>query len=437
MSARWRLRIMMFLQYAVWGAWAPVLGSYLFDKPLAFAGWQVGVIFSLLPLATIVSPFIFGQVADRWIPSQRVMAALHILAGIALLITAGQTSFSGMVWLMAIFAFFYAPTLALANSICFSHMEDAEKEFGGVRVFGTLGWIVAGWILSSTRGGFGQVPAGLLDVMQVVDVLLRPFALGVRTVMNLMHAKADLLVLGGLAGITLGVFSLFLPNTPPRKEGASPFAFMEALALFKNRNFAVFMAISFIVGTELEFYYILTSPFLSHLGVPIAITPWVMTIAQAAEILVMAILLPALLPRLGARKMLAIGAIAWPIRYAIFALLPVKWLVIASLSLHGFCYVFFFVVGFIYVDTVAPADIKASAQSLMALVVLGLGRYLGSMFAGLVRDRFTVNGVVQWQLVFLVPCVLTVICAVCFILAFKEPTRAVDTGQASDKVASP
>jgi len=241
----------------------------------------------------------------------------------------------------------------------------------------------------------------------------------------LTATPADLLVLAGLAAIALGLFSFALPDTPPKKEASNPFAFLEALKLFKDRNFSVFMVISFIVGTELEFYYILTAPFLGHLGVPNAITPWVMTIAQIAEIVVMAVLLPWLLPRLGARKMLAIGAIAWPVRYAVFALLPIKGLVIAALALHGFCYVFFFVVGFIYVDTIAPKDIRASAQSLMALVVLGLGRYLGSLFAGKIQTYFTVDLYTEWRSVFLVPCFLTVACAIAFLVAFREPKRKV------------
>jgi len=191
-----------------------------------------------------------------------------------------------------------------------------------------------------------------------------------------------MLFLAGGFAILLGLFSLALPNTPPKREGANPLAFLEALKLLRNSNFAVFMAISFIVGTELEFYYILTSPFMVDIGIDPKKLPAVMTIAQIAEILVMAVLLPKLLPKLGARRLLAMGVIAWPIRYAVFSFLPIPWLVAASLTLHGFCYVFFFVVGFIYVDRIAPKDIRASAQALVAIVVLGAGRFVGSRFAG-------------------------------------------------------
>ena len=300
-----------------------------------------------------------------------------------------QKDYAGLLWLMLLFSLMYAPTLALTNSIALSNMVDSGREFGWIRVFGTLGWIAAGWTLSAWRNWLPTLPG-------------------------------DMLFLAGGFAIILGVFSLALPDTPPKREGANPLAFLEALALFRNRSFVVFMLISFVVGTELEFYYILTSPYLEHLGVAPANVPFVMSIAQIAEIAVMAVLLPVLLPKLGTRRLLAWGVIAWPIRYAIFAFLPITWVVAASLALHGFCYVFFFVVGFIYVDRIAPKDIRASAQALVAIVVLGGGRFLGSRFAGWTKAFFTSDGPTNWQMVFLVPCVLTVVCALAFLLFFRE-----------------
>lgn len=392
-----RLSVMMFLQYAIWGAWAVVLGAYLGAPPtgadsklyLGFEPVQVGAIFSLLPLATIIAPFVFGQIADRVLPTQFLLALCHIMGGIVMFIMARQHIYTPFMWLMFLYSLLYAPTLALTNSLAFSHMKDSEKEFGGIRVWGTLGWIAAGLILSMLRRWYPNLPG-------------------------------DMLYLAAIFSVVLGFFSLALPNTPPKKEGANPLAFLEALKLFKNKNFAVFMAISFIVGTELEFYYILTSPFMEHLGFAREQVPAVMTIAQIAEILVMAVMLPILMPKLGARKMLAIGVVAWPLRYAVFAFLPLQWLVAASLTLHGFCYVFFFVVGFIYVDQVAPKDIRASAQALVAIVVLGAGRFLGSRFAGYIQGMYTSQGVTNWESVFIVPCALTVFCAVAFILFFRE-----------------
>lgn len=395
-SIRWRLSLMMFLQYGAWGAWAVTLGAYLGHPPkpedahlyLSFDPNQVGVIFSLLPLATVIAPFIFGQIADRLLSTQYLLSICHILAGVAMFAMGLQHNYAPFMWLMLGYSLLYAPTLALTNSLAFTHMRDSEREFGGIRVFGTLGWMASGYLLTGWR---------LLTSM-----------------------PGDLLFLAAGFSVVLGLFSLALPHTPPKREGANPLAFLEALKLFKNTNFTVFMVISFIVGTELEFYYILTSPYLEHLGIAREAVPTVMTLAQFAELFVMWPILPWLMPKLGARKLLAIGAIAWPIRYALFAFVPNAWVASAALPLHGICYVFFFVVGFIYVDQVAPKDIRASAQALVAIVVLGMGRFLGSRFAGWIQNHYTTDGVTNWQPVFLVPCVLTIVCAVAFVLFFRD-----------------
>jgi nucleoside transporter len=402
-SARWRLGVMMLLQYAIWGAWAPVLGAYFASPPnqggLGFDTGQLGVIFSLLPLANIVAPFIAAQFADRKFQTQNVLAVLHLLGGVGLFIMASQTSYHGVLTWMLIFSLLYAPTLALTNSISFHNLDNSEKEFGRIRVWGSIGWILINWVLSLMRNSFAHlIPAGM----------------------------SDSLILAGIMAIALGLFSFALPKTPPRKEG-NPLAFIEAFGLLKDRNFAVFTVISFIVATELQFYYVLTSDFLQNgLHFSGKDVPFLMTTAQIAEIGVLAVLLPIVLPKWGVRKVMVLGILAWPIRYVIFAagasIPALKWLVIASLTLHGFCYVFFFVVGFIYADQVAPKDIKASAQGLMSLVVLGVGSYLGSLFSGKIGDMFTnpTTHVINWTGVFLVPCALTILCAIVFPLLFKE-----------------
>ena len=392
MSTKVRLSIMMFLQYAIWGAWAPVLSTHLLDG-LGFDGVQVGWIYALLPLATIVAPMLGGQVADRWLASEKVIAITQLSGGVLLLVMSQIESFGGMTVLMLIYCLLYAPTLAITNSIAMINLKDTEKEFGGLRVWGTIGWIAAGWLLTGWR------------------------ALGEGVMM-----QGDTLFLAGVFSVIMGIQAFSLPHTPPQKEGVKPFAFLEAFKMLKDKNFLIFIAITFIVATELEFYYILTAPFLQSdvIGVSPTMTPMVMTIAQLAEIFVMAFLLSRFLKKYGMRNTLAFGAIAWPIRYIIFAIGAPKWLVILSLALHGFCYVFFFVAAFIYVDQVAPPDIRASAQGLIAVVALGLGRFLGSLFAGWIQATFTVGGVTNWTGTFLVPCVLTVLAAAAFLLFFRE-----------------
>lgn len=386
---------MMFLQYAIWGAWLPVLSSYLINE-IGFSGAQVGWIYALLPLATIISPFVGGQVADRYFSSEKVIGTLAFTGGVLLLVVSFATDFTVMLVGMLAYCLLYAPTLALTNSIAMINLKDSEKEFGGIRVWGTLGWIAAGWLLTGWRwlADAGTMPA----------------------------IGGDMLFLAGVVSIVMGFQSLMLPHTPPRKEGVKPWAILESLKMLQSRNFLVFIAITFVVATELEFFYILTAPFLESdtIGVSSNNVPAVMTIAQLAEIFVMAWLLSYFLKKYGMRKTLAFGVVAWPIRYIIFAIGTPVWLVIASLALHGICYVFFFVAAFIYVDKVAPADIRASAQSLIAIVSLGMGRALGSVFAGWIRDVFTTGTETNWSYVFLVPCALTLICAVAFLLFFRE-----------------
>jgi nucleoside transporter len=404
MSVKFRLGVMMFLQYAIWGSWAPVLSAYL-QNNLGFNGVELGIIFSLLPLATIISPFIGGQFADRWFATQKVIAVLQLVGGAVLILIANVTAFGPMMGLMLLYCLVYAPTLALTNSIAFVNLRNSEKEFGAIRVWGTIGWIAAGWALAGWRA-------------------LAASADGIAM-------KGDTLILAGAFSLLMGLLSFGLPDTPPRKEGARPWAFLEALKMFKDRSFAVFAVISFVVATELQFYYVLTAPFLTsgRIGVSQKYVSAVMTIAQLAEVLVMAFLLSWALRKFGMRRTLTLGILAWPIRYIIFVIGTPAWLVIASLALHGFCYVFFFTAAYIYVDNISPKDIRHSAQGLIAIIILGLGSFAGSLFCGWIQNLFTVETVnaagaavksVNWRGTFIVPTALTLLCLVGFLVFFRE-----------------
>ena len=414
MSAKFRLGLMMFLQYAIWGSWAPVLSAYL-QNNLGFTGVQLGIIFSLLPLATIISPFVGGQFADRWFPTQKVIAVLQLLGGVILILIANTTAFGPMMWLMLFYSLVYAPTLALTNSIAFVNLKNSEKEFGAIRVWGTIGWIAAGWALTGWRL-MAKSPEGVA-------------------------MKGDVLLLAGVFSLLMGVFSFFLPHTPPKKEGAKPWAFLEALKMFKDKNFLIFALISFVVATELQFYYVLTSPFLTSatIGVSQKSIGAVMTIAQVAEIFVMAFLLSWALKKFGMRRTLTLGILAWPIRYIIFVIGQPSGLVIASLALHGFCYVFFFTAAYIYVDNIAPKDIRHSAQGLIATIILGFGNFVGSLFCGWIQNTFTTTTVnaageavkaINWQKTFLVPTALTILCLIIFLALFRDKKAAGETAAA-------
>lgn len=400
------LAVMMFLQYAIWGAWEPPLSGILVEK-LGFTGFGLALIYNALPIMNLLAPFTAGQVADRILPAQTALGIFHILGGIFMLILSTQKQLETMWPLMLIYALFYAPTLALTNSIAFQHLRDPQRQFGPIRVWGTIGWIVAGWILSVIRSALGSAD------WQVIDVF----------------------VLAGVFSILMGLISFALPHTPPAKEAADPLAFREALVLLKDRNYLTFFIIAFIVATELRLYYMLTFPFLQEAGRIVGITeetlPAWMTIAQIAEIFTITFLLPYALPRWGVRTSLLIGIVAWPIRYIIFAVTwagyqtaPwLVWLSIAALALHGFCYVFFFVVAFIYTDMVAPRDIRSSAQALINFAVLGIGLLIGGFFAGFLKDTFTVAKQTNYTWVFAIPAIITLICAAIFAALFREERR--------------
>jgi len=401
LAAKIQLSIMMFLQYAIWGAWAPVLSAYLMSPEIGFNGTQVGFIYSLLPLATIISPFIGGQFADRYFPTQYVLVGLQLIGGVLLIYMSYITDYTTMIWMMLVYCLFYAPTLALTNSIAFINLRDSEKEFGVIRVWGTIGWIAAGLILAGWRTLAKSTPAIALS--------------------------GDTLFLAGVFSLIMGLSSFMLPHTPPKKEGANPLAFLEAIKMLKDKNFLIFAIISFVVATELQFYYVLTAPFLTSdkIGVAESAISGVMVIAQIAEIFVMALLLPIVIKKYGIRKTMVFGILAWPIRYIIFSIGYPSWLVIASLALHGFCYVFFFVAAYIYVDKVAARDIRASAQSLIAIIILGFGNFVGSNFSGWIKEIFTVDKVTNWTSVFIVPTILTILCAVIFMLFFRDEKSTV------------
>ncbi|MES2459912.1 MAG: MFS transporter [Armatimonadota bacterium] len=400
---------MMFLEYAVWGAWMPVLSGTLDGRGVPPV--QIGYIYSTLWLACIISPFIGGQLVDRLMPSQWFLALTHLLAAIVAFWTAQQTSVTGLLVGMFAWSLLFAPSLGITNSIAFFQIgrttdagAKSERVFAIIRTLGSIGWIAAAFLRYF-----------------LVDVAL-PDKTG-------KTGPISELLLAGILGIVMALFALALPHTPPTKVVAStrgddasdPLAFVKALRMFKTvPGFAVFMLISFIAATEFQFFYLLSAPFLEDLKIPNQMVPIVKSISQVTEILALSVLLPLWLPSKGMKWCLLIGSFAWPLRYVIFALQKPLWLVVASLGLHGFGYAFVLVVQQLYVDRVAPRDIRASAQSLLTLVTLGVGNFLGTLFCGMVQQMFTANGVTNWPPVFILPAVLTLICAFAYWATFKD-----------------
>jgi nucleoside transporter len=431
-NIRIRLSLMMFLLYVIWGSWAVV--AYPFFVGLKFDPWVISFLMSMGSLACIVVPFIGGQIADRWLPTQLFLAIIGLAGGVFLLLMAVARDQWTMLLLMGGYALLFAPTLPLTNSLAFHHLSDPDRQFGGIRVWGTIGWIVAGLGLTLWRHTcdpeFGRLLSGFSMTgdwfSQFWKVWWNPSGTCV---------QGDLFYLAGGCSLAFGLFCFFLPHTPPNREGVNPLAFLEALKLLKDRNFLVFLVIAFVVTTELNFYYIPTPSFLADIGIAPANVPSVMTIAQLAEIVVLAFLLPRAIKRFGLRWTLALGVIAWPLRYVIFAIGEPTWLVAAALTLHGFGYAFFFVASQIYVNNVAHSDIRASAQSLLTLVTVGFGMWLGAHIYTFTKVLFTfAEGGVEktnWTAVFLVPCALTALCALAYLVFFRPPEKQLAAEEAT------
>jgi nucleoside transporter len=427
MKVRVLLGLMMFLQYAVWGAWTPILGATLSDR-LNASGAETAAVYGVLWLACVITPFIGGQLVDRYMPSQVFLGiAAAICAGAAWMM-ANASTINGLIVWMWVWSLFYAPTLGITNSIVFHHIskfgEDEvaqERDFAVIRTAGTIGWIVSAFLLSFYLGTKQPVPKGTwapFEEMQLTAVL----------------------------GVLLAILAFLLPNTPPNKEVKDPWAFLKAFRLFATvPGFTAFMIISFVVSTEFQFFYVLSAPFLSGLGIPHRWLSVTKSISQIAEIVALAVLLPVSLKYLGMRKTLVIGVMAWPLRYLIFSLQQPLWLVVFSLTFHGIGFAFVFVTSQIYVDRVAPKDIRASAQSLLTLITLGIGNWFGTYFCGKLKDYYTKfvpdpnnPGVlipdpasVNWPMIFLVPAIITILCGIAFWFTFKEPSQeAVAYGEA-------
>jgi nucleoside transporter len=399
---RMNLSIMMFLQFAVWGAWYTVIGNYL--TFLGFDASIVGWVYSLMPLGAVVSPLIISQLADRYVSSERLMAVLHLLGAVAMYYVAQIKSKDEVVALLTLltaYSLVYNPTLALSNSIVFSHVPDGQRDFPGIRVLGTLGWIAAGLVLD--------------------------FALG--TEKPAFESNQFLLLTAGLSAV-LGVYSFFLPHTPPSGKAGDPLPFVKAMGLFRDSSFAVFFGVSFVITIVLAFYYGFTGIYLEKAqGVKSVASTMIW--GQVAETVLLP-LLPLFLWAMGMKWVLALGMFCWGLRYAFFAVGEPYALVFLGILLHGACFDFFFAAGFIHVDNEAPKDIRASGQALFGFLTYGLGMFFGSIAGGYLAKALTTgtppNEAIDWQTFWLVPSIGVLASLAVFVLFFRmHPKRAEST----------
>lgn len=383
----------MFLQFFVWGAW--YVTAYIFLDKIGFTGNEIKWTYSVGPIAGIISPFFVGMIADRFFSTERILGVLHLLAAAAMfaavsVMQSETPSATTINWLLFAHMLCYFPTLALTNSLAMHNLDNTERQFPRIRVFGTIGWIVAGIVLSKLA----------------------------------WDGDINLFRLAACAGIVMGIYSFMLPHTPPPSKGDTAsvrqILGLDALVLLKNKSYLVFIIGSFLVCIPLAFYYQMAGKFIAEAG--LTNPAFKMSFGQMSEILFM-LLMPLFFARLGVKKMLLVGMLAWIARYLLFAFGAsdgVAWMLLGGIILHGICYDFFFVTGQIYTDNVSDEKIRAQAQGLLVLFTLGLGMLIGAQIAGAVEVSYTIDGVANWKMIWTIPWILAAVITTLFALFFKE-----------------
>jgi nucleoside transporter len=380
-----RLSFMMLLEYFIWGSWYVTMSTYM-STFLNSSGIQIGAAYSALAIATMISPFFIGMVADRFFSAQRIMAFLHIIGAALLYFATLIHNNTAFYWVILLYSLVYMPTIALSNSIAFYQMNDPGKQFPWIRVFGTVGWIVAGLLITK---------------ISIEKTFL----------------------MASISSLALGLFSFFLPDTPPKgktQSAASSAIGTEAFVLFRNKPYLVFFIAAILVCIPLSFYYGFANLFLTQAGMEDATGK--MTLGQFSEALFI-LAIPFLFNSIGVKKMILIGMVAWFLRYICFAhgnTGPNEWMLYAGIVLHGICYDFFFVTGYMYTEKKAGAKIKNAAQGLFTFATYGLGMFIGTWISGFVAEHYTINGTYQWTQIWYVPAGIAVFVLVYFLLFFRE-----------------
>lgn len=385
-----QLALMMFLEYFVWCAWYVTMSTYM-SVHLQANGVQIGSAYSALAIATMISPFFVGMVADRFFAAEKLMGVLHLVGGLVLFLTPQITNTLVFYWVILLYSLLYMPTIALSNTVAFSQMSDPGKQFPFIRVFGTIGWIAAGALVGN---------------------------LGIETTSITFYIAAG-------ASVLLGLFSFMLPKTPPKAREASDVSAAKALGteafvLFKDRSYVIFFIAAILVCIPLSFYYGFANLFLNDAGMHNAAGK--MILGQISEgLFILAI--PLLFNRIGVKNMLLLGMAAWILRYICFAYGDSGaglWMLYAGIVLHGICYDFFFVTGYMYTEKKAGENIKNAAQGMFTFATYGLGMFIGTWFSGFVAEHYTVNHAYNWKPIWMVPVYIAAAVLVYFVLFFRE-----------------
>jgi len=429
-SARGRLFLMMVMQFFIWGAWLPLIFSYL--PSLGFTPIQQSWILNAFPLAAIVGMFFSNQFADRHFAAEKFLGFSHLVGGLAIFGLGFTREFWPFFGLMLVHCLFYVPTISIANSIAFTHMKDAQKEFGFVRMGGTIGWILAAWPFTFILVDWDLVkaaaPRGAIDWLGTVlgSGLTGP---------ALRQATRWTFIVAGVVSLALAAYSRLLPHTPPKKTSAAAsatkrFAWLEAVKLLKHPFVLVLWIVTFIDAFVHNAYFNWTGSFLGAppeaggVGIPGNWIMPIMSLGQVSEILTM-LALGIVLKKLGWRLTMLIGVLGHAGRFAVYAFFASEpWTIIAVQVLHGICYAFFFATVYIFVDTYFPKDVRSSAQGLFNVMILGVGVLAAnSLCPWLIQSVFTADGVTDFRSLFLLPCLTALGAAVLLFLAFRPPAK--------------
>jgi nucleoside transporter len=367
----------MFMEYAVWGAWAPVLAARLLG-PLKMSGKQTGWIYATFPLASMASPLVAGQLADKYFDTGWVLAVAHLVGALLLYVAIRQKTFGRLFVVMLLYSICYAATIPLVNGLMFRHLPDAKLS-PKIFIWAPVAWALIGYFLT-----------------------------GWRSLRKSEGDGSDCLALASVLSVLMAVVCLVQPATPPQPSEGMPI--VEALAMLKDVPFAVFIGVSLVVSGMMQFYFLGTARFMQDVKIAGKYVPAAMGLAQAAQALATLLLLSLFMEKLGVQATLVIGTASWLVLYVVYALTQARWLIVIAQVLHGLAYVFFIIVGQIYVNSVAsaaPAAIRSSAQALIILVTMGVGLFLGTHLAGVTMDKFSVDGRFQWRKIWTVPLAIT------------------------------
>ncbi|GEP89520.1 nucleoside transporter [Chitinophaga terrae (ex Kim and Jung 2007)] len=395
-AVRVQLSFMMFLEFFIWGAWFVTLGTFVL-KNLHASDTEVGVAFLTQSIGAVIAPFIVGIIADRFVSAQIILGIIHLIGAALLWVMSGQTDFATFYPILLWYMVLYMPTLALVNSISFRQMKDPSKEFSFIRVFGTVGWIIAGLLIGWLKW----------EKSNTLELTFK---------------------MAAIASLLLGLFSFTLPKTPPAKKGTQisvrEILGLDAIRMLKNRSYLLFFLASVAICIPLAFYYNFTNPFLNEIGMDAAAGK--QSMGQMSEFLFM-LVMPLFFSRLGVKKMLALGMLAWVIRYTLFANGNVDsnyWMLIVGILLHGICYDFFFVTGQIYTDKVAGEEFKSSAQGFVTLATYGVGMLIGFLISGPIVNAYKTSATAHdWHSIWLIPAGIAAVVLVLFMLFFKDNNK--------------